>query len=436
MTESIHIEAIEKVLSAIYPSGHPFLSSFFYSKPGVQSLLGGLGAEICAHQKDYTDAILFIRRTGCNYLKFISISEIRTITTRFLIDNFWYISSDAFWTDNNCAYISNVSRNNINILAEKLSQSALYNSSESLILYPLQTVEVEDEFISDEFFLCGAANFSKNLLPSGVKFEQYNMAEFPPLVEAAGKRISPRCWLGIKAPLAPIARKMKSSVLGAMSLTIIPRERYLFTGRELTGGKCTINPKSMTYNFSNKSSTPSLSSDIKIDISDRSWLKLLAKILSSNDGQSRSQIRSLEYFYRAWFLEPSERFPILCMSLDSLVNKTNNHTKEAIKFIDENIKLKIDLERLRLLLNIRGAVIHGAAPDVYESDGYESYYVRYGADPVKDLDLIVGKCIREYVFEGKLNHHPDPHADITEKVKKMGRIMPDMRKINIIPDDI
>jgi aminoglycoside phosphotransferase (APT) family kinase protein len=39
---------------------------------------------------------------------------------------------------------------------------------------------------------------------------------------------------------------------------------------------------------------------------DHSWLTVLAQKLSDTSGQWDRQVRALEYFYRAWFLDPSD----------------------------------------------------------------------------------------------------------------------------------
>ncbi|WIU38597.1 hypothetical protein [Methylorubrum extorquens] len=123
------------------------------------------------------------------------------------------------------------------------------------------------------------------------------------------------------------------------------------------------------------------------------------------------------------------------MALDSLVNVRNKHTMEAVNYIKKIIGHTADEGRLRLLMRVRGAVIHGAAPDVYESENYAQYYVDYGTDPIRDLELIVAKCLREAIFDGQLKYHPDSnktHIDKNGKFQDKFRMsMPD----TIIPLD-
>src|SRR5690606_38940256 len=115
-----------------------------------------------------------------------------------------------------------------------------------------------------------------------------------------------------------------------------------------------------------------------------------------------SKLRALEYFYRAWFLSPRERFAPLCMALDALLSVEHGHTAAAVKFVKAIVDPSIDEKRLRLLTRVRGAVIHGAAPDVFDSESYEEYWLTYRADPIHDLELIVAKCLRTAIFKDDL----------------------------------
>jgi hypothetical protein len=162
--------------------------------------------------------------------------------------------------------------------------------------------------------------------------------------------------------------------------------------------------------------------DIILSEADHGWLAILAALLNKADKDSRSQLRALEYFYRAWFLDPRERFPALCMALDSLVGVSHGHTKAAVSFVKSVIDTAIDDDRLRLLMRVRGAVIHGAAPDVYDAESYEKYYVDYEADPIRDLELIVAKCLREVIFGTPLKYHPDPNAELRAAMQAKGRV--------------
>jgi hypothetical protein len=74
-----------------------------------------------------------------------------------------------------------------------------------------------------------------------------------------------------------------------------------------------------------------------------------------------------------------------------------------------------DYQRLRLLLGLRASVIHGGAPDVYESTKYATYHERYVADPICDLELITAHCLQVVVFGGTLVARPHTHATLIKQ---------------------
>lgn len=155
-----------------------------------------------------------------------------------------------------------------------------------------------------------------------------------------------------------------------------------------------------------------MSEDIIISQSDHDWLSRLALKLERTDDLTRRQIRALEYFYRAWPLDSHERFPWLFMTLDAIFGDSSRATQAVIDAIGQNGGTGFDYDRLRLLLRLRNSVIHGGAPDVYDSDRYHQYYEQYGDDPLYDLEVITAQCLRACIFEGALVEHPDPHADL------------------------
>jgi hypothetical protein len=78
-------------------------------------------------------------------------------------------------------------------------------------------------------------------------------------------------------------------------------------------------------------------------------------------------------------------------------------------------------ERIRLMLGLRASVIHGGAPNVYESSKYEEYYRTYERDPVRDLELIVARSLQQVVFPGVMTERPHTHADLI--LRETGRVI-------------
>lgn len=431
MPDPKHIEAVERILSAVYASGDTRLSSFLYGKPGAQHWEKRLGTKIFVRRQAYLRALLFVRQNGAPYLRAISISDLWSMVTNFLSENYWYVSGGRLVMQADCSYADQITLKDKIALAEALARSAMFEPSPELTIYPLLPIRVTANFESEHFFLLNAPDLSPAQLPSGIRPSDLDPTRFPPVVSWEGPKRLTTSWLGVRSPLPLVSRKMASAILGAVALTPLPHERHLFSGRTVFGGQFTITEAAFTISGGDDSHVPPMMNDIVLTKTDHRWLAILASLFQTPDKRSHSRLRALEYFYRAWFLDPRERFPALCMSLDSLVGASTGHTTAAVNFVKGTIDAAIDDVRLRLLMRVRGAVIHGAAPDVYESEHYEKYYVDYETDPIRDLELIVAKCLREAIFEGALRYHADPHAELRAQFQAAGRI-PAIRNENLI----
>ena len=73
-------------------------------------------------------------------------------------------------------------------------------------------------------------------------------------------------------------------------------------------------------------------------------------------------------------------------------------------------------------MGVRGDVVHGRAPDVYDSKNYIQYYCKHQADPIFDLELIVARCLRVTIFSGDLAYHKDPNSELREELRAKGRL--------------
>lgn len=436
MAEAVHIAAIEQVLSAIYASGDTLLSSFLFGKPGAPQWDRRLGTEIFVRRKEYIRALLFIRRNGAPYLRAMSVSDLWSLVTSFVTEHFWYISAGEFSRRHDCSYADQIDFANKVALANALADSALFNPVNELTLFPLIPVRVQAGFECPRFFVLPAADLSVDQMPSDVRPAEIDPANFPPVVRWDGIKRPTTSWLGVRSPLLQVSKKIAAAILGAVALTPLPSERYMFSGRKMFGGRCTLARGNCSVSGGDEPHTPPMMHDVVLTAADHPWLERLATLVDADDIHARKRVKALEYFYRAWFLDPRERFPLLCMSLDSLVGVIKGHTAAAVKFVRDTIDVSIEKSRLELLMQVRGAVIHGAAPDVYDSENYEKYYADYETDPIRDIELVVAKCLRKDIFDDTLKYHADPNAEIVAEMQAKGRLPTRLDEGRIIPEDI
>ncbi|PHZ85935.1 hypothetical protein [Paremcibacter congregatus] len=427
----IYDEIVELLLLSISKDNSKGLeNSFMFGKPDSPSWQHNLGVSIYYETDKLTLAALRTRAHGHNYLKALDLTEIKNALQQFVCRNYWYMGDEVFLNATKAPYSEVVSAESKRELAKALSSSSIFKPDKHITLFPLVALSIETEFYSEAFSLIRPISASiSNILPN-INTTALCPDAFPPLSDWKGKRELPSAWLAVRSPSIHSSIKMKSAILGALALTPLPNYRHMFSRREVFGGHCTFTDRAnMSFGDSH---TPPLMHDIIVSEKDHVWLNMLSDKITSDEKPMIRQIRALEYFYRAWALEPSERFPILCMALDAIFVKGQDVTQDNIEGVHETIGSHIDASRIRLLMRLRGSVIHGRAPDVYDSKDYTKYYVNYGVDPIHDLELLVAQCFRLKVFEGHLQEHEDPNAEIIAEVKEKGMLPEKMGRPTIL----
>lgn len=417
-SKRLYREAIELLLSAIYWRGGDGLkTSFMFGRPGAPHYDRRMGVEFTYRQKELVRAVLFVRRHGPAYLRMISLNDVRSSLTNFLSENYWHLVDETFAQSFDCSFAEHISEVPKQELALALEQSKLFRPKQLLTVFPLVTVAVRRDFDSDTFFVVKPSGLDHRRLPENVSQRWLKPDQFPPMNDWKGITHTPSSWLGVRSPALLAAKKMRSAILGSFALVQHPMERYLFTGRKTFGGYCILG-ESITTSIGD-SPTPPIGDDIVLTEQDHAWLGRLNDKLLSNDRHDRKHIKALEYFYRAWPYDPAERFPVLFMALDALFEagegESEGVTRTVMAGVSSLLGDEFSDERLRLLIRLRGSVIHGGAPDVYDSRKYARYWNDYGEDPIRDLERITAACLRRAVFDDKLVEHPHTHADLIAK---------------------
>ena len=422
MTPKICSETIELLFASIsHDPDEGLLSSFMFSNPAKSFGQMGMGTEIYFHPTRLTKAALFVRANGPAYLKYLSINDIWSMLQKLVTENYWYLADEAMFTQFSGNYSESISDSTKDKFAELLASSSIIEPSKNLTLFPLLTVTGEMEFNSDVFFIIPAAALRGEFLPDEVDKKHLLPERFPPLKDWSGKTEVVTSWLGVHSPAAQVSSKMRAAILGALALKPMHKHRYMFSGRNMYGGQCSFENGTSSFSFRDPH-TPPLMYDIILDVSDRQWLTVLSEKLSDNRRAVRREIKALEYFYRSWPLEASERFPVLCMTLDAIFGDANHATQAVIDGVREALGSHVGDKRLRLLMDIRASVIHGGAPDVFDSKKYAKYYETYDADPVGDLGQVVAACLNAKIFDGAIKPGKDPNEKIIREAQAKGRL--------------
>ena len=251
---------------------------------------------------------------------------------------------------------------------------------------------------------------------------------FPPFAgsQVPAKPVS--SWLGVWAPNVETAARRRATILGAFALLPHQIERYLFSMRTIVAGRCTLKGSSYSVSIGGPH-TPALSENLTLNDADVGWLSDLAELMKSARKDHRRKMRALEYQYRAWSPEPAKRFPSLVGAIDAIFGGDGAKATQAV--IDAVCPLMgagYDETRIRTLLGLRGSVIHGGAPNVYESSSYRRYYEAYHVDAVRDLEVIVARCLQAEIFGADFPERPYTYAHVLEErlgkpVKTLGPII-------------
>lgn len=384
--------------------------AFMFGKPKTSTALYNLGTEVFYSSIGLAKSALALREAGALYLRSLRIGEIESTLTDFLCKNYWILAPYVWGKTFEGPYQTRVPAEIRSELAKHLVVSQVFSPTNFCSVYPLIPISVSSDFVSQPFFLISPESLSAELVGTTGTLVS---TQFPPISTWDGRKERPTSWLGIQSPSQTSAKRMRNVVLGAIALLPHQYERHMFTGRQMFGGS-TAFQNSVSFSFS-APCTPALSENLVIGADDAPWLTLLAEKLAEGAAPVRRQMRALEYFYRAWPLPEVERFPILFMALDAVFGDASQHTQKVAESIESSMGANYDVTRLKLLMKMRAAVVHGGAPEVYDCSHYEKYLNAYERDPVKDVERIVAYCLQAVVFEGRQTSRKHTYADIIKK---------------------
>ena len=391
-----------------------------YNKPGHHPFAGGAGFEVNYDNRGLLLAALFMRRNAAPHLHSLSVGDVEKTLTDFISNYFWIIGNEAWdgcllgsGRETDAPFASFVSAGTKDRLTEAISASDLFVEPRQLFAFPLVVVQVDQEFECPTFFLAKPEGLTIERLPPGYVAADILSSSFPPFGQWDGVRNSPASWLAVWAGTLEVAKRNRAAILGAFALLPHHIERYQFSMRKMFGGLSTFNGSlSMTISDPH---TPALSENVIIGQPDNAWLEVLAEKMISPTKIDKQQMRALEYFYRAWVPDPTRRFPTLFGALDAIYGDAGRATQSVIDGVGPVIGDAYDYDRLKMLLGLRASVIHGGAPNVYESSDYHRYYERYEEDATRDLELIVARCLQALVFGSAMQERAHTYAALIKQ---------------------
>ncbi|MGO7586646.1 hypothetical protein ACC689_20730 [Rhizobium ruizarguesonis] len=419
----LHREIVRKALASVYQTvgDDGMRSSFILSSRHGNPFSGGISITVFFRHSLLLEAAVILRRDGPSFYRHLSLSAVKSDLRDFVLEHFKLVGGSMVLRQVEGSLLENAPEEGVEALAKVLAQSSLFAPKLIPAIFPIIPVKIEDDFEGKVFCAVSPQGLSKGTVLPERYWPILVPDQFPPFADDKLKRKNPNSWLVVRVPHAGTGIKLRSAILGAVALCVRGPYRYQFTGREMFGGKCELTDTGYSLNFGDPA-TPALGEDVILKKADHAWLRQLDEKLGSNvDGDVR-QIKALQYYYRAWFLDDAERFPITCMALDSLLGDQGAATESVIKGVRDLLGEQVEWDRLSLLMKLRGSVIHGGAPDVFESSKYARYYSRYGDDPISDMDTVVTECLRRKIFGTAFVEQTDPYAKIIEEHRNLGNI--------------
>lgn len=369
--------------------------SFISPPQGQKSFVGGMGRKLFYDTRGLAVVSLQLRKVGPDYLKFLSAGEISSELTRFLTSNFWCFGILSL-VDFDGSLARACSAEQRTQFANEFRLSDLMSPSQQTTLFPLSTVKVSTPIQCDLFAITnshfdGVGALLSDEIVSCLRSTNDDVVS----TIVSDQRISG--WLVVQSSHLSEALILRSAILGCIATLQSHSARYKFNNLEVPGGHIQITDGRVNISFAEQH-TPSLLRQIELDEKTASQLHALTISIKGDTKAKNRRLNCLSYFFRAWFLNEPERFPILCMALESLSSEFGTETNQIISFVTSLAGDSFDDSRLRKLLGLRGAVIHGGAPGVYESTKYEKYVACYRTDPIVDLEVIVATCIELVVL--------------------------------------
>lgn len=416
-------KAVDLLLKSMFrPNGDGVTSSFMFGPVGGTDRERRLVEELHYDELKLLDAVLFVRKNGPLYLQQIPPDKIRSLLMDFVVEHYSLLAGEAYLGDFKHSYAEHVSIHTRNDFISALTASEIFRPTISLTLFPLDVLVVDKSFDSDKFFISSCEDISAGKVEFRFSICNIDPRSFPSIRDSMLNKTKPKSWLGVWSPSVDAANRIKNAVLGALALTLNYRNRYVFTGRKMSQGNYTLG-KDISYMHS-PSATPPIGDDIHLDCEDIDWLTLLASKLNDRSKTTRREIRALEYFYGAWFLDESDRYPALYISLDSVFGDANQAKQSVTDAVRELIGTHIPEARIKALSSLRAAVLHGGAPQVFDSSEYAKYYHKYRDDPVRDLEILAAECLKRRIFGDQMKEKAYPNEEIIRQAVEPGKIPP------------
>lgn len=368
-----------------------------------------------------TAPAVMLKSKGPKYLTAHSVNNIAGMLRRFVYSHYPIVWREVKQEDFDGSLHENVSADCREELALALENSAIFRPRLDYTAFPITPLVVKADFDCDDFSLIDVNSLTEG--GASPLAEQY----------LGNKEVGG--WLVIKAASIEAAKRDRRVVLGALALALDHQHRHAFTLREVVTGFLRF-PSRRTISVSSSGPhTPPIGSPITIENVDHGWLCNLSRILARSSTPLKRHGKALEYYYRAWFMDESDRCFLLFMALDAIFGQDGLGFAAGMKKgIADTLHEPIEEKRLDGLLRIRNTMLHGGTPDLFASSKYLEYAQKYSSDPSTDIQLLAAKCLRTQIFGTEFRPQDNPDFEALEFARLQGLIPSAPRTNQIISE--
>ncbi|WP_337182165.1 hypothetical protein [Shinella sp.] len=356
-----------------------------------------------------TAPAIMLKGKGPSYLAAHSLSDIAEMLRKFVYRSYPIIWRETKMDDFDGSLFELVSASCRSALAETLEKSSIFRPRTEYTAFPITPLVVKADF--------GCVNFSLIDVHSLTEGNaDWLRQEYLGNEEVGG-------WLVVKAASVEAAKRDRRVILGALALAMDQQHRHAFTLREVVTGFLRFPAPHSISTSTSGPHTPPIRGPITIENSDHEWLNKLPAILARSSTPAKRHGKALEYYYRAWFMDDSDRCFLLFMALDAIFGQDGTGFAVGMKSgIGRTLNENIEEKRLDALLRIRNTMLHGGAPDLFAASNYLEYAQRYSSDPSTDIQLLVAKCLRRHIFGDEFRCQDNPDDEIMQFALAQGLI--------------
>ncbi|KGD87662.1 hypothetical protein JL39_25830 [Rhizobium sp. YS-1r] len=368
-----------------------------------------------------TAPAIMLKGRGPSYLAAHSLNDIAEMLRKFLYRRYPIIWRETKAEDFDGSLYELVSADCRSALVAALENSAIFRPRIDYTAFPITPLAVKADFDCENFSLIDVHSLTEG--SADWLNEKYLGTK-----EVGG-------WVVVKAASVEAAKRDRRVVLGALALAMDQQHRHGFTLREVVTGYLRFPaPQSISTSTSGPH-TPPIGSSITIENADHNWLGKLPAILARSSPLTKRHGKALEYYYRAWFMDESDRCFLLFMALNAIFGQNGPSFAVGMKSgIAETLNENIEEKRLDALLRIRNTMLHGGAPDLFASSNYLEYAQKYSSDPSTDVQLLVAKCLRRHIFGDEFRCQDNPDTEALEFARVQGLIPSESDSCSIVSE--